>query len=107
MGFKDEILASLKEKPDHKSLVEIIRRHKAAGKSQRETYNELEEIWLQFGFDEDDGGGANPLRDELEYALELTWGFCPAGAKIWETSLTNHAAQHLRNESSDFREEPT
>lgn len=88
-GIQRRHPGSLQKKRDHNELVEIIRQYKAAGKNERETYNELQEIWLAFGFDEDDGSEPNPVRDNLELVMELVWGFCPQGRAIWGKSLSN------------------
>lgn len=73
---------------DHAALLELVRRHKEGGLSQRDAYDALHELWLEHGFD-DDQKGENQLRDDLEYVMEIVWGFCPAAAAIWPTSLSN------------------
>ena len=35
------------------------------------------------------GTEADPVRDDLEYVMEIVWGYCSSEAAIWETSLRN------------------
>jgi len=91
MALKSEFVEALQRGVDHESLLNIVRRHKQLGLTQRETYDVLQEIWHEKGFDVDDGEH-NPLRDNLEYVMEIVWGFCSAGRGIWDTSLTNASA---------------
>jgi hypothetical protein len=68
-------------------LLDLVRDYKTKGLSQRAAYDELQELWLSCGFDDDDGG-EDPVRDNLEYVMEVVWGFCPAGQELWEGSLS-------------------
>ncbi|REJ89542.1 MAG: hypothetical protein DWQ34_03320 [Planctomycetota bacterium] len=72
-GLKSEIQESLDQGADHQKLRIIVSGFYAAGGSKDEAYHALEEIWRDFGFDEDDGGQPNPKRDELEYVMEQVW----------------------------------
>jgi hypothetical protein len=89
MNFKEEILRGLRQGADASALREVVHRFKAGGGTQREAYDLLEEVWRDLGFAEDQGGCENPTRDELEYLMELVWGFCGTEEAIWETSLSN------------------
>lgn len=71
MLLKQEFLKALRSGEDHRSLLELVHRHQAQGMTPRESYNVLEEIWLELGFAETEEGG--PLRDELEYVMERVW----------------------------------
>jgi hypothetical protein len=90
MSFKTEILDALRAGADHEMLLYIIRRFKATGGTQRETYKLLQDIWIELGFNEDAGEETNKVRDELEYVMELVWGFCSRQQSLWETSLHNN-----------------
>jgi hypothetical protein len=91
MDFKREIRGALNQGADHEALVTLVRRHKAADGSQQATYDARQEIWLDFGLHADNHGEENRLRDELEYLMELVWGFCSQGNAIWGTTLSNEA----------------
>lgn len=71
MSFKQEILAALQSGPDHRTLLEIVQRHHMSGLTREQAYEQLEEIWRNFGFHEKDEPSA--LQDELEYVLERVW----------------------------------
>jgi hypothetical protein len=87
--FEFEVRDALDRDADHKVLLDIVRCYKDRGGTQRETYDALQRIWLGFGFDEDEHDAPNRLRDELEYTMEVVWGFCSSEQRIWESSLTN------------------
>jgi hypothetical protein len=88
--FRDEFLAALQGGAAIDALLDIVRQFKAGGGAQREAYETLQAIWLEFGFDSDEGDEANPLRDKLEYVMEVVWGFCSPGASIWDGTLSNN-----------------
>jgi hypothetical protein len=90
MDLDAEIRDVLTRKPDHRALLEIMRRFKEAGGSQREAYETLQRIWEEHGFQDDEHDNPNLLRDELEYTMEVVWGFCSSGQMIWDSSLTNN-----------------
>lgn len=75
MKPKSDLQAALDQGADHKTLLGIARRHKDRGVTQREVYDTLQRIWLDFGFNDDEGDAPNRLRDELEFAMEIVWGF--------------------------------
>jgi hypothetical protein len=88
MNLKQDIKAALDAAAGDDALLELVRQHKRAGLEQRAAYDELQEVWLEFGFDNDSHDGENATRDNLEYLMEVVWGFCPAGIAIWPTSLS-------------------
>ena len=51
MSFKHEFLTALKGGKDYPALLELARRQHTQGRQQQETYQILQEIWLEFGFD--------------------------------------------------------
>jgi len=87
--FKSHFQDRLERGTDHGELLALVRTYKARGLSQREAYDQLQELWMEFGFDDDDGED-DPIRDNLEYVMQIVWGFCPDGARIWEDSLSTH-----------------
>ena len=87
MTFKTEFQSKLESGVEYDELLALVRQCKTDGLSQRETYDQLQELWLKYGFDDDDGGD-NPIRDNLEYVMEIVWGFCPDPRQIWESSLS-------------------
>lgn len=89
MELDAEVRDVLARDPDHSVLLQIMRRFKEAGGSQREAYDTLQRIWEEHGFHSDEHDSPNVLRDELEYTMEVVWGFCSSGQMIWDSSLTN------------------
>ncbi len=89
MNLKTEFHKALFSGAPHEELVEVVLRYKATGGTQREAYDQLHELWLELGFDEDESNQPNPQRDELEYVMELVWGFCSSEKTLWETSLSS------------------
>jgi hypothetical protein len=71
MSLKREFLTALRSGVGHGKLLEVVQRHQAQGMTPQESYDVLEEIWREFGFNEKEGGG--PLRDDLEYVMEKVW----------------------------------
>jgi hypothetical protein len=88
MTFQKTFQKKLELGDDADALLDLVREYKAKGLSQRAAYDELQELWLSYGFDDDDHDGANPLRDNVEYVMEVVWGFCPSGQGLWEGSLS-------------------
>jgi hypothetical protein len=66
-----------------------MRRFKEAGGTQKEAYDTLQRIWEAYGFQDEEHDVPNLVRDELEFTMEVVWGFCSAGQRIWESSLAN------------------
>jgi hypothetical protein len=76
MEFKQEFLAALKGGQNHESLLELVSRHQTRGLAPEQAYQDLEQLWLEFGFNQTDEGGS--LQDNLEYVMEKVWYGCPA-----------------------------
>jgi hypothetical protein len=89
MTLRSEFQKQLEAGADDSELVSLVRRFKAGGLSQRDAYDQLHELWLAYGFDDDTD--ESPRRDNLEYVMEIVWGFCPAGRAIWDGSLSNES----------------
>ena len=89
MELKSEVKEQLLADASHPELVDIVLRYKDSGGTQREAYDQLHELWLELGFDEDESVQPNLVRDELEYLMELVWGFCSSDKALWETSLSS------------------
>jgi hypothetical protein len=85
--LKNDFRTALEEHLGHESLLEIVRRYKSAGGGQRQAYDALQSLWIEMGFDEDPHDAENETRDNLEYVMEVVWGF--SGRPIWESSLAN------------------
>lgn len=88
MTLKREFKTALEAGEDHRALLDIVRRHKASGLAQRDAYDALQELWQEYGY-HDDEQSESELRNNLEYIMEIVWGFCPAAAAIWPESLSN------------------
>jgi hypothetical protein len=71
MSFKQDFLEALTTGADHQALLDVVCRHQEKGLTPQEAYQTLEQVWLEFGFDETEAGGA--MRDELEFVMEKAW----------------------------------
>lgn len=89
MNPKRDFKKALEAGSGHAVLLELVREYKHVGLSQRAAYDTLQELWLEYGFDNDPHEGENEIRDDLEYVMEVVWGFCPAGIAIWPGSLSS------------------
>lgn len=88
MNLKRDFKEALESGAGHEALLELVRRHKHAGLGQRAAYDALQDLWLEYGFENDSQEGENAIRDNLEYVMEVVWGFSPASVAIWPTSLS-------------------
>ncbi len=75
MPLREEILSALAAGNDHRSVLALVRRHQDQGMTREASYEVLEGVWRQFGFDDCDQ--ASPTRDTLEYVLEKVWFQAP------------------------------
>jgi hypothetical protein len=73
MSFQQELLTALRSGKDHRTLLEIVRRHYEGKETGREAYETLEQLWRDLGFE--DSEECSPLRDELEAVMERVWYF--------------------------------
>ncbi len=89
MNLKLEFSKALHSGASQEALIEIVLQYKSTGGTQRGAYDQLHELWLELGFDEDESDHPNSQRDELEYVMELVWGFCSSEKTLWETSLSS------------------
>ncbi len=71
MNLKEEFLRALDAGEGHDALLVLVRRHQIEGVTPQQTYEILEEIWAECGFD--DREKDTSLRDELEYVMENLW----------------------------------
>jgi hypothetical protein len=71
--FNTELRDALERGAKFDALIELVRESYAAGWTKDEAYETLQQIWLEFGYDDDDHDAPDPKRDELEYLLERVW----------------------------------
>ena len=71
MDLKHEFLSALQSGGNHESLLELVRRSFGRGLTQEQAYNMLQEIWLEYGYDESTVD--SPLRENLEFVMETIW----------------------------------
>ena len=76
MTLKQAVLAALSSGESHDALLDLIHSHQSQGLAAEEAYDTLEQIWLEFGFDQKDDGGT--LRENLEWVMEKVWFGPPA-----------------------------
>jgi len=74
MNLKEELLAALHDGGGSAELLDIVQRHESSAGMQS-IYDTLQGIWVDFGFDHQEGGGF--IRDELEYVMGKVWYQCP------------------------------
>lgn len=73
---------------NQEALLELVRRYKEAGLGQRAAYDALQELWHEYGFNDDAQQAENNARDNLEHVMEIVWGYSPSAGAIWPTSLS-------------------
>ena len=71
MDFKHEFLMALRAGKDYDALMDLVRCHRLQGLTLRAAYETLEQIWLEYGFNE--GGEESALQDNLEAVMEKVW----------------------------------
>jgi hypothetical protein len=71
MDLKQEFLAALESDMKHEYLLDLVRRHQGQGLTRDQSYQALEEIWLEHGFN--DSVEESPMRNNLEYVMEKIW----------------------------------
>jgi hypothetical protein len=76
MTFKNDFLAALQAGNDYLALLDVVNRHQAQGLSPETAYEVLQQIWLEYGFDDSREGG--DLQNNLEAVMEKVWYQCPA-----------------------------
>jgi hypothetical protein len=73
MELKQEFLAAWQSGMDYQTLLELVRRHRAAGMTQEDAYKTVAEIWQENGYADSTEDG--PAQDKLAYVLEQIWYF--------------------------------
>lgn len=71
MNLKDEFRNALKKGEDHEKLLDLVRCHHQKGVSPEQSYQTLQDIWEEFGFDDSDE--ESELRENLEFVMERIW----------------------------------
>ena len=71
MTFQQEFRASLEAGAVFPTLWDIAQHHQGRGMTLQQIYEVLQEIWLNYGYDDDPVD--SPLRDELEHVMEKAW----------------------------------
>lgn len=74
MNLKADFRKDLLSGASHDDLIKLVLEYKSAGVTQRVAYDQLHELWLELGFNEDESNRPDPQRDELEYVIELVGG---------------------------------
>jgi hypothetical protein len=88
MNLQSEFQDALARGADDDELLDVVRRYKSGGGNQREAYDALHAIWSDHGYAADTSESDDPTRDQLEYVMEIVWGFCSTDQAIWETTLS-------------------
>lgn len=71
--FKTRVRDALENGAKHNELREIVLRSYEDGGTKDEAYETLQQIWLEYGYDDDPHDDPDPKRDELEYMMERVW----------------------------------
>lgn len=71
--FKQQFRGALEQGADYTRLKPLLHRYYEAGGSQPEAYNLLQDLWLEYGYDEDEHLETDTKRDELEFLMERVW----------------------------------
>jgi hypothetical protein len=76
LTWKARFLTALRSGVDYGALLELVHRQQAQGLTPQLAYEILEQIWLEYGFDEIEEG--SDLQNNLEYVMQKIWYECPA-----------------------------
>jgi hypothetical protein len=77
MTFKQDFLTALSGGNDYHALMELVRRYRVQGLSMDAAYDELQQIWLERGFN-DTVAEEGTMQDTLESIMEKVWYGRPA-----------------------------
>ncbi len=77
MSFKQEFLAALGAGQQCDTLLDLVHRYESQGLGPKEAYNQLQQIWLEFGFDKEEAKSGS-VQNDLEAVMEKIWYECPA-----------------------------
>ena len=78
MDLGQEIDRALRCGKGYDFLLELVRQYQARGLSAQASYDALEQLWRDSGFDEP--GTGTQARDDLESVMEKIWFECPERA---------------------------
>jgi hypothetical protein len=73
LAFKENVRTTLERNPEPKPLIDLVGRFASTGGSKTEIYETLQELWLEYGFDNDEHRQPAPKRDALELVMEHVW----------------------------------
>ena len=71
--FKSQLREALDKGAGYEHLKELVRQYYAVGCTKSEAYETLQQIWLDYGYDNDEHSEPDSKRDELEYLMERVW----------------------------------
>jgi hypothetical protein len=71
--LKDDLRDALHRGADHETLARIVQNFYAAGGTQDQAYETLQEIWRDYGYDGDDARRPDQRRNDLEFMMERVW----------------------------------
>ena len=85
--LREDVLDALNRLAPFEELLEIIRRYKGHGASQRATYDTLEALWIELGCQ----GAVDETAtcSLLEAVMDRVWGYCSGTDSIWDTALSD------------------
>jgi hypothetical protein len=76
MRLKQEFLTALRAGMDYDELLELVHQHQAQGVAPQVSYEVLQQIWQELGFDKE--GDNQEMQNNLEAVMEKIWYECPA-----------------------------
>ena len=71
-SFKNDFFSALREGENSDALMMLVRRYRAEGLSVEATYEVLQQIWREHGFDMKPAEEGT-LQDTLEAVMEKVW----------------------------------
>jgi hypothetical protein len=69
--LKNGIRSCLSQRSESGALSSVVDHFNSASSSK--VYEALQEVWLEYGFDDDDHRRSDPIRDALEAVMECVW----------------------------------
>lgn len=73
--LKQEFLAAIQAGAGYQDLLALTRQHQQKGMSPQRTYDFLQELWIECGFNQ--GKEETPAQDALEAVMVKVWYECP------------------------------
>ena len=73
VSFRERFRDALERGAEYEALREMVRHYYTLGGEKKEAYDALQEIWLEYGYDDNEHEQPDRKRDDLEAVMERVW----------------------------------